>query len=326
MTNFFLIYRPFHFEYSKEIIATHFVSDTNIIINHFPSSFKREQGEFIKEINNLPPGAFKMSIAVKKVKRQFVALAKTNEPMQIFIPHTLAILSNYSFFTLSKKYSNVRINIFYEGVIVFYKYEHHYWQNIGYYASRWLIAFLTGIRYKPEKHLLNLHSDTIHKIYTPFLNIDAPKEKLVETSLHKKDYVTVKNSCVILGLIIEDRHKAEMIRIIESIYTKIDELNITKIYFKEHPSFKNDMFEIIAKERGKKLSIINNTEPIENIIENYRPEYIMSIWSSGLINLSKMLPVSSRIYCFVTEKITEKDEVKKIINAFREQNIDIFYV
>jgi len=321
-----MIYRPFHFEYAKKIIKTYLNADVNILVNHFNKHYSKNEVDNITRIDNLPAGAFKMTRAVKKIKNQLLELAKTNQPVTIFIPHTLAILSNYSIFTLAKKYKNVRINIFYEGIIVFYDYEHDYLKHIGYYISRWLAGFISGISYTMNKRLLDFYDPRIHKIYTPFLNINAPKEKLVKTSLDKINYVPDNDTCVILGLKLENEYDSEVSRIIHAIYNKLDALKVTTVFFKDHPSEKNEMFEAIAKEQGKTLSLIHDTSPIEDIIGNYKPKYIISIWSSGLINLSSMLPQSAEIYCFVTEKITEKPEIKGIITAFAEQNINVIYV
>jgi len=326
MSNFFLIYRPFHYEYTKTIIENHFAADENILVNHYDSNYSVTPEIGIKEVLNLSRSILDRASEVKSVKKRLLKTARTGEIVNVFVPHTLGILSNYSFYRLAKRYKNVNIHVFYEGVIVFYNYDHNYLTNLKYYASRWLLSFLSGIRYTINKRLLNFYDDRIKSIYTPFINIDAPAQKIIETGLRKIDFIPKKEICVILGLPIGKKHDEELRRIVLGIYKKCDELNISRVFLKDHPSHKSEMFHIVAAELGIKIEIIHDTTPIEGIIQNYLPAYVFSIWSSGLINLSNMLPSSINIYSFVTHKITENPEVKKMINVFEKTSINVVYV
>jgi hypothetical protein len=51
----------------------------------------------------------------------------------------------------------------------------------------------------------------------------------------------------------------------------------------------------------------------------------MSIWSSGIINLKYILPESTLIYCFITEKMINNVQQKQIVDVFERQGIIIKY-
>jgi len=326
MDNYFMIYRPFHFTYVKKIIKTHLQQDYNVMINHYNSHFIIAPEDHVKQMINLPRGFLQKAIGVRNMKKQLLKLAREGRDVNIYIPHTLGILSNYAYYRLATKYKNIKINIFYEGVIVFYGYDHDYMENLWYYISRWFVSLFSGITYTIDKRLLDLNDERIKKIYTPFHNLDVAPEKIVDTGLEKINFVPQKDTCLIIGLKLDDKFMDELPRIITGIYHKLDELNVKTILFKEHPSDKCELFFTIAKDMGKTLHVINDISPVENIIADYRPEYVISSWSSAIINLSNMLPDTVGIYCFITEKITAKEEEKRLVMAFREQKINVVYV
>jgi hypothetical protein len=321
-----MIYRPFHFTYVKKIIKTHLSHDNNVVVNHYNSHFKIVPDDGVQQMINLPQKFLQKAIGVRNVKKQLLKLAREGREVNVFIPHTLGILSNYAYYRLATKYKNIRINIFYEGVIVFYGYDHDYMENLWYYVSRWFVSLFSGISYTIDKRLLDLNDDRIKKIYTPFHNLDTSPGKIIDIGLEKINFEPQKKSCLIVGLKLDDKFMDELPRIIRAIYNKLDELQIKTIFFKEHPSDKCELFFTIAEEMGKKLHVINDISPIETIIADYRPEYVISSWSSAIINLSNMLPDTVGIYCFLTEKITAKAEEKKLVMAFREQKINVVYV
>lgn len=325
MHNYFLIYRPFHFEYAKRIINAHLATEQNVMVNHYVSAAISDNIQNVQKVINLSKGVFRRAIEIKRIKSELRKLAKQGEPITVFIPHSLGLLSNYAYFTLASRYNNVKVNVFYEGIIVFYTYDHHYFRNFRYYFTRWLVSLFSGIPYKIDKRLLNFNDKRIHKIYTPFLNIEAPREKIIRTSLQKVEFVPEEGVAIVLGLSLDSSYKDDLERIIRRIYTELESAGVTTIFYKDHPAEKCEMFYTIAKDMGKHLVLIDDKSPIENIIGNYKPKFIVSIWSSGIINLSDILPSSTRIICFVTEKITASQETKKIIQAFKSQGIDVIY-
>jgi hypothetical protein len=320
-----MIYRPFHLEYAKKIINTYFINEDNILVNHYPSGISTTGIGSDITLINITGGAFNKVKEIRKVRKQLLEQANHDQKITIFIPHTLGILSNYSFFKLAGHYKNVKVNIFYEGIIIFYDYEHGYLKNAGYYISRWALSLLSGISYTINKKLLDLKSQKIDKIYTPFVDIDAPEQKIVEMPFDKIDYEPQQDSCIILGLRLERTYDEDVRKIIVAMYQMVKEENIKNIYFKDHPSEKNELFNVVADEMGLTLILINDTSPIENIIGRYKPKYVMSIWSSGIINLKYILPASTFIYCFITKKMINNAQQKQIVDVFEKQGIIIKY-
>lgn len=326
MINYFFVYRPFHFDYIKEVISTCFKRDDNFVINHFAANYQTTENDSIKQLENLPESLYARTMAIRRLRKKIKELAEQNKELNIFVPHNLGLLSNYSYYRLAPDFKNVKINVFYEGVIVFYNYDHDYKENFGYYVSRWVSGFFTGTFYKIDKRLLDFYDKRVHKIYTPFLNIDAPKEKLVEVKLTPVNYEPKKNTCLLIGLKLEDRFKHNTATIIRAIYKKINDIGIEQLYFKEHPSDKCDLFYDIAKEFSRELIIINDKSPIEKIIHKYCPGYIISTWSSATINLSNMIPKSTNIYCVITKNMVDTEESRRLANAYSEQGIEMIYL
>jgi hypothetical protein len=324
VTNIFLLYRPFHYSYAELIIKNYCVSDENIFINHFSAGVNSKKSADQKDLyikKGIPEGIFSLR-AYARMMRNY---ARSGQDINIFIPHTLGVLANFAFYTLAKNYKNVKINVFYEGVIVFYNYQHLFRKNAKYYITRVLTSAACGISYRINKRLLNFYDDRICRIYSPFLNIDAPKGKLFKVKLNSVHYEVDSRICLILGLDLGRTMDEEMKKIVRSMYKRILDSHITTVYFKPHPSEKNILFEAVANEMGVILTEINDTRPIEDIINLYKPGYVFSIWSSAIINLKCIVPPEVKIASFVTTKLIESEEHQKIVDRFEEMDIDVLF-
>ncbi len=324
MKNYFLAYRPFHCEYALRIIQEQLCDDENLIINHTEVIYKNADA---KNLTFVPvPMALAGRIAsLRGLRRRLNYEARSGRQISVFIPHTLGILANYSYYRLASKYENVKIKVFYEGVIVFYTYEHYYLKNLKHYVSRYIVSLFCGIRFKLDKRILNLQDERIAKIYSPFFNIKAPSQKMVKVELGKIEYTARPDTCIILGLKLPQKFDESMLRIIATIYQKIKELKVKNIYFKDHPYEKNDQFQKVALTSEVSLSIIEDQEPIEKIIDRYKPQYVFSIWSSGLINLKVMLPAEISLFSVVSKDLVESQNLEDLLRVFVETGIEVIW-
>jgi hypothetical protein len=326
VTNIFLTYTPFHAEYARAISKQHFSRQENIVLNHFSKKdVVAEPGDKFSRVLNTGKKLSGAVAALFQFKREMLAASKSGKEVNILIPHSLGILSNYAYHRVCRKYPNVRIHIFYEGIIVFYSYAHGYRDNLKYYASRWLVSLMLGILYVPDKQILSLYDSRIASIYSPFLNIAAPREKIVLTPLSAVSFVP-ENNCVILGIGLPADQQEELKKIVIAIYHEVKRLGIEKVYYKEHPLDKSDVFGQVAAGAGVELIPITDTSPVEKIIHLYRPSFVFSSWSSGLINLKGLVPGSTHICCFVTPAIVNTRETKKLVDVFRQEKIEVIYV
>ena len=326
MTNYFFIYTSFHAEFCRRIIDLHFKGAHNVAVNHFRRPFEAVAGDSVSEIRNLGIGFWERMRGIRAVRSQLVKAAASGDQLNIFIPHKLGILSNFAYHVLSKKYRSVRINLFYEGVIVFYSYDHNYSENLKYYATRLLSGFLIGIRYRIDKRLLDLNDKRIDKIYSPFTDLETDPDKIVYTPLKRISYNTEKGTAIILGLVLARKQQDDLRRIVNGIFEEVQSLGVTKIYYKEHPLDYSPLFHEVAKERGVELTMIRETQPVESIVHLYRPAHILSSWSSGILNLKCLLPDETSLYCFVTEEITKTTETKKLVSVFSRYGVLVKYV
>lgn len=326
MINYFLVYRPFHLEYILSIIEMLPVSQKHIVINQSTAISKSELNNTQVEIINIPGSSFERIKSLRQIKSKILVDCEAGNEVTVYIPHTLGILANYAYNYLTSKYKNLKVNVFYEGVIVFYDYQHGYFKHFKHYFTRKLAAFACGIHFKIEKRLLDFYDERINLIYSPFINIPAPKEKIIHLPLKKIEFVPSEDTCIILGLKLSKKYDNELNRIIRQMFKRIDDSNVKTIYFKDHPYEPNEKFFEVAEELTKKLIVINSTSPIEKIISDFKPKYVFSIWSSGMINLSQMLPNSVKLSCFVTHKIIDNDELKKLMQVFESQNIEVNFI
>lgn len=302
------------------------MQDDNRIINHFSEPAELASDSNFSQILNIPSSFLSRRAVFRSTVQEWHNELSSGKLVQIFIPHTLGMLSNYAFFRLQKQYPSLRINVFYEGVIMFYSYEHAYWKNIKYYTSRYISGILFGIPYTIEKQLLNLQDDRIFKIYSPFMNIPAKASKIEKVDLRKVAFTPDKAVCVILGLDLGPGLDLEARKIVEAIFDRIQSEAIQRIYMKDHPSEKSRFFHEVAAERGLKMQLILDKSPIEAIIDNYQPGWVISIWSSAMINLTNVAPTELRLLSFVSKPAIDSIGAQELIQVFEKLGIEVNFV
>jgi hypothetical protein len=296
------------------------------MINHFLEPVELRSASLFSRVLNVPTSFFARRLAFRSIVQEWREELSTGKDIQIFIPHTLGMLANYAFFRLQKTYPSLRVNVFYEGVIMFYSYEHSYWKNIKYFSSRYVSGLLFGIPYKIEKQLLSLQDDRIYKIYSPFLEIPAERSKIEKVDLKKVNFTPNEKVCILLGLDLGPGLDQEARKIVEAIFDRIQSEGIDSIYMKDHPSEKSRFFHEVAVERGVKMQLINDKSPIETIIGNFQPGWVISIWSSAMINLTNVAPTSLRLLAFVSKTAVASIGADELINVFEKLGIEVNYI
>lgn len=325
MKNYFLVYRPFHAEYALQIAQQHLGSEEVVLVNHTAVRYPQPPSGTVRTVN-FEQGLFARMKAIRAVKNEIVADLKSGKDVNVSIPHTLGLLANYCYYRLAPRYRNLKMTVFYEGVIVFYDYRHGYLKNYKHYLSRFITGLLCGMPFTINKHLLDFKDQRITKIYSPFLSINAPESKLVKATLGEIVYVPRQDTCVILGLKLATRFDPEMERIIGKMYETASELGANTVFFKDHPYERNELFQKVAHHKGIQLEEIKDPEPIEKIIDHYRPAFVFSVWSSGLINLRAMLPSDVRIFSVVGREIVKSHNLESLLKVFGENKIEVIWV
>lgn len=322
MTNIFLLYRPFHADYCLEIVRQQQL-DACVFVNHYSAQAFTTDLKNSQTIN-FAGGIFnkiRQTREAKKLIEQVLAKGAT----RLFMPHTLGLLANYSYYRLWKKHPQLQLVMFYEGIIMFYDYHHSYFQNIRYYISRFFVALLCGFLYTPQKKLMDLFDERIKMVVTPFDSVNAPKGKISLVSLPQIEYQPDVKTCMILGLRIHGKPEKESVKIIEAIFNRVRDLGFQRVLFKDHPAEPNPLFNSIAEKFTINLEIITEKVPAERLVSKYRPATIISIWSSALINLRGSLKATVTIESFVSDAIVESPEHKKILSKFEESGIRVTY-
>ncbi len=326
MINYFLTYRPFHVTYVTEITTTKLFDDDNRIINHFSEPVELSSLSCFSRVLNVPVSFFARRAAFRTIIQEWQQELSTGKAIQIFIPHTLGMLSNFAFFRLAKAYPNLRINIYYEGVILFYSYHHDYLRNLKYYTTRYISGLISGIPYTIQKQLLNLYDERVTKVYSPFIEIPVQPEKIVKVDLKKVQFEPQATTCILLGLDLGKGFDADSRKIVNAIFDRLQAEDIQLVYMKDHPSEKSKYFYEVAEERGIAMKPIKDKAPIETIIGNYQPGWVFSIWSSAMINLTSVAPKELNLVVYVTKHAVTTIGTTSLMQIFEKVGVEVNYV
>lgn len=325
MKNYFLVYRPFHLNYVLSIIENKFSIGNNIVIDHFNTKMISPSNNTVEHI--LIDGSItnKMSRLLNIKKRMLLDVQK-GKSINVFFPHTLGLLSNYAYYQLKNRYPQIKLNLYYEGVLFFKdNYVHKIIPNLHYYVSRVVVGLLLGICYRVNSRICNLEDNRISQIYSPLNPLKTNCSKLVLSQFLKIRYEIKRGCCLILGHAIPYSSSIQE-SVIRSVFLRVLNYQISYIYFKDHPFDKCIKFIELANEIGVELVVLNRFESAEDIVSKINPEYIFSPWSSSLINLRAIVPESVDIECFVNEEIVKKEGLADLLGLFTKQNIVINYV
>jgi len=316
--NIFIAHTPLQNFIAAKIVEEVFLSQT--IVNHL---FTSAQGSNHANFNHYflieKKGLITKCLATYKAKRRITSILKEGN-VNIFIPHTGALLDNYFFYTFPWKKYNTSINFYYEGILYFYEYEEpFFWRK---HLSRRVFGLLTGLRYVYEPRIFPAHSDDITKIYTILPEFTSgPAKKMVKISLLKKSYTPNTDTILILGGKPSLLSNEEVIQLYASMLALTHTLSSNPmIYFKGHHADKSQNFENANNNRYK-YEDITQPQPVEAIIEEYSPGWILSYPSSGLINLKEMYGSKINMISFYN-----KQKLKHILylkDIFAHQGIEI---
>lgn len=234
-----------------------------------------------------------------------------------FISHTSGLLDNYIFYELANNNTSLEVNFFYDGILYFYEYKeplkkiHDTRKKIG----KWL-----GISYKFTPKIFPYNSSEIKAIYTvlPKFTLGA-KNKLVKVAMQANTYEPNKRSALILGgkpsLLTNDEVKD----IYKQMISIMTEQGFEVVFFKGHHADKSSNFERVVGANFTYKDITQNN-PIEEVIETYKPTHIYSYPSTALVNLKAMYGDKIDINAFYIED--KKSDIDYMTPIFEELKIN----
>lgn len=317
-TNIFIAHTPLQ-NYIAERIIQQFFQAKNFE-NSLYTSVHNDNHDYFKELVVIEKKAgIKKVVQLFKIKHKINSILKKGN-CQVFIPHTAALLDNYYFYSFPLHKYNTKINLYYEGILYFYKYEAPFTRKT--YLTRKLIGFLNGYNYQMELKILPVDDFRVHSIYTILKKFTlGPREKIREISLLKEKYKPQTNSVLIMGGKPSLLTNEEVIVLYDEMICSIQkELGVQTVYFKGHHADKSKNFEIANRNRVEVIDITQH-KPIEEIIDQYSPAAILSYPSSGLINLKAMYGDLIEIKCYYNK--IKKEDVKKLSPIFEHMEINI---
>jgi hypothetical protein len=295
-TNIFICQTPFQSFVCSQLCRTMFNENySNIFISSVPN-YNKYPGKVITIHNDL----WSKISGLRKAKRILKANAEQHkENLEIFIPHVDGILANYVFSSHFFFRRKVKLNLFYEGVVMLDsgRLERNYPRYI---TRKRILALCIFHIFKVYQDILPLESEKISRVFTPHIEkTPGPKSKMVLIEFPKSTYSIVKNRCVVIGL--DAWHDIE--RLYENLLNYIDRnKSINEVWFKPHYSDRLKVFQKMAEQRGFKYQLLQSSYCIEEIIAEYKPQLVVSPYlSSALINLKFMYGEGIDIICVTNE-------------------------
>lgn len=319
MNHIFVCQTPFQLMYAHRIVQYLMLnkqSHLKVIIIHANILSKLDL-DGVKYYNYLISGS--LFLRAKHFLKVFNFIKKTikksSSNSTFYISHIGGFYSNYIFYNKPK---NVKLNLFYEGILSFYDYRESFNRT---HFKRLMLSFLMGFKYIYTKKIFPYDSPKIFEIYTPFQQLSkGPKKKIKEVAFSKRNYFSERsNGVLILGgpvSYLEQFYKTCIKNIINTHpkYT---------IYYKGHSSFEREnkkykkLFEKVMKAKNLDYCELSIDQPIELLFFDLKIREIHSYPSSSIVNL-KAMDSSKRFYCYVNSSVN-----KKIISIFKTLKFNI---
>ena len=317
-SNIFIAQTPFQNFMATKIVEQFFMNGLNN--NYLYTSVALENNSCFDEYYPIEKKESLEKIITTYHAKRKISKRLKSEACELFIPHTSAILSNYFFYSFPREQFGVKLNFYYEGILYFYKYYEPYKAKT--HTIRKIFSFMVGFDYKRNTEILPVEHPSVGCIYTIFPDFTVgPKQKMKEVSLFKKKYEGKNNCILIVGGKPSALDDSEVILLYGEMIEKILSLSEkSTIYFKGHHADTSSNFEIANAGRIN-FEDITQSSPIEEVIEQYRPNMILSYPSSALVNLKAMYGEKVAVFSYYID--AKKQILDKIWPIFEKLNVHI---
>ena len=240
--------------------------------------------------------------------------------IEIFIPHFMNLISNY--LTLNRfsifRGRKVIVSIYPDGIALFYKPTVNLrgLQKSTFYNvySRYISGLLIGIPYRPFLGSIIDPFHIIDNIYTylPYLTKKYSENTVITIPLNKR-YLKGKNIIILGSTNYSKLNKTIFYSLIK--YLKKNMNDSTVIYYKSHPSIKNDPYTKMLKKYFH-AQIISNKTPLESLVEKYEVNRVISLlsFSTALIYLKIIYGQNIECAIFGKDIFFKKKKYDDIIN------------
>ncbi len=289
--NVFICHNGFHGLIAERIVEEHFSKDEKAVHVILINDVYGLQNPDLFDLKLSIPGGIKRITYFRQIKRLFHLLGESGLEISFNIPHIGGLLPYYVYDQLKPKYSNLELNLFYEGVLYFTNYD--YKDTIGLsdkdLRRRKLFSRLFNFKYKQVGDICPTLSERINGVYSLFPEFTkgydgTQRFKLITLGKQKLKPANIEKKVIILGQRLKSLNDSQL----KSMYRiMLEDLNDFKgkIFYKRHPSDESGLFEQTAEEINLSYEVIRSVEPVELLIESQQPTHIVSMLSSSLINL-----------------------------------------
>lgn len=321
--NLFICYSNFQI-YMAEIIANSFENHENILI-------KKKSGlsdYSFDKIYDIPDNSILKLLKLFSIKNRLNQYTDSAKKIQIFIPHTAGLLSQYAFKVLAKK-PNTSVQLMYEGILFFYEYSQSHLENTASILNRKITSTLVNLNYEFNENIYPAFDEKIYKIYSPLPHLTiGPPSKMVKIKLPLVNFEVKGNTTVILSQKSTLMDGAQHLIWYKNIFEELKKRGISKIFYKAHLADDSNHFEIVAREYNFEIEYIKTQYPFEKILTDLKPNFVLSLVSSSLVNIKILYEDKIEVLAFVPifeEKKPQHTNFDKITNVLKELNVNIKY-
>jgi hypothetical protein len=315
--NIFVAHTPFHVFVIDKIIKSY---DLDKNVNFMINSIPLKEDYFDESIFIDKKDFFKKVINTVKAKRKILHyLNKKELNITFYIAHTDGLIDNYIYFSLMRRYENMKINLYYDGILSFYDYKQPY--VIGQHIKRSIYAILNGFLYKYSPDIIPLEEDRIHKVFNPLPHAvkNFAPEKVSKFNLKPERYIEpISKRCLILGGFFPDMSTLQIIAFYEFIIKKAIDEGMEDFFLKRHHSGTLEGFEEIEEKYKISFNVVDLDEPVEDVLYKISPSNIYSYQTTALINLKIMFEDSIKLTSFSPANFGGSEDTRSQIDKVFE--------
>lgn len=333
--NIFISIAPSHNRNFEDILRLcNSIESTNILIN--PGNYIHTSAVWDNVIidttkMNNPTGSLLNNIwfQIKKIKayKKIIKEAEKRIPEQnfsLYYCNLEDILNNYFFFSFRKKLLNESILVE-DGILNYYNYNLNK-KTKKIFRIKQLISFFFGISYKMVSgQLSGIDMFRVKKQYVKYPLKAIFPEKAIALPIMELKYKPLHNRVLFIGqdilenILGTEKYVFYFKEIIGRIKEIMDE-DFQLLYKPHRNGSYTTVLSLLDSAFGNQYELVLNNTPVEELIDEIKPNYIFSFYSTALLNIKMALPESSTVEIFF--KPLETTDAK-ISQLFIESGINI---
>lgn len=294
--NIFTVVTPFQLFVVRKIISQYFSNDNNIIISTIKGGNDKEDTDVYQISKRLTGFA-------KAWRMKWLIHTHMND-VSFFVPHLGTLFASY-FYELAKKY-NRPINVFYEGIALYYD---PVVPNIAAKKKRLLFGLLYGLIYKHHEQLFPC--DFVERVSGCYAPSNTNLEKYSNVRLINLSNEGSQSGKDNILLLTSNVASEKTIDGVLSLLDNFERIDSYTLYLKPHYELDSDFIgQYIQKVRARKIGkvvLLSGKTPVEELYKDIPFKVILSqAFSSALVNAKFMLEKDVKFYIYDKQSVNKE--------------------